>query len=100
VSVRIGGPVRLPAAPRSSDASADAFSLADLGNTLPERHLERRRVPRGVVEPGHRDPRQPPADCAFDVPEAAFLFRRHERERRARRLGPRRPADAVDVVVG
>src|SRR5262249_30759675 len=74
------------------------FARADLRDPLRARHLERLARLRVVLEIGYGDPRQPPPDRALDRAQIAFLFRRHERERRAGQFGACGASDAVDVV--
>src|SRR5712692_1987428 len=69
------------------------------GDPFGERHFEASRRCRAILEVGNRHPREALPDRALDAPKLPLLLRRHEREGLPRRLGPARPADAVDVVV-
>jgi len=72
----------------------------DLGDPLRDGDLEPLRRFARVVEPGHDHPGQPLPDRSLDRREVLLLFGRHERERVTGRLGPRRPPDPMDVVLG
>src|SRR5437867_2870301 len=58
------------------------------------------RRARLVVEVGQRHSWQSTPDRLLDLAQAALFLWRDQRERRACRLGARRSADAVDVIVG
>jgi len=73
---------------------------ADLGDPLVDRDLEPLGRARRVVEVRERDPRKAHPDRSLDGPQIGLLIGRHEGKRVARQLGPGRPADAVDVVIG
>src|SRR5262245_18203863 len=75
------------------------LARADLRDALRARDFEALRRASFVVEVRDRHARQAAADRALDPAEISFLFGRHQRERRPRHLGARRPADAVDVVL-
>ena len=74
--------------------------LPDLGDAFGEWHLKLGLRSRRIVETGHRHARQLSSDCALNLPQVLFFFRRHKRKRFAGLFGPRGPTHAMDIVFG
>src|SRR5262252_2545023 len=74
------------------------LSRKEVPLSLVPSHFGRRRRP--VVESFGTFAHDPPADEAFERAQRAVIFRCHKADSIAHRLGPARPANAVDVVLG
>jgi hypothetical protein len=84
---------------RSRSSAVFGSVRANRGDSIRDRNFESALGTRRVVEVGKGDLRESFADCFLDCPQIIVLIGRNERESIPYFAGPRRPPNAVDVVI-